>query len=404
MRGVRLKRSQVAADWIPARLEQLDALLKRHDYRGWDPFDLPNSPLFRPVPDNWWLPQLVLSKAGSRVAPDAVRRLLRVPEIEDPKIYACAYFAYRDRDPAAATQMIDRLAALAAPDSSWGYDYTWATRSGEVNLRGASTIVPGSFALFALLDDHVASRGARNGALITAALDHYRTRHRSGDFFGYFAGSTVNTHNANLLGCAALTVGGRVLGRDDWLADAAGAAMTSARAVDATGYLPYADHASADWTDCFHHVYVVACLSVLERANPHVDRGELRDTLVRLRRYLRAQFVRPDGLLNYYPGKLYPIDPHNYAAAAIFAVMFGEEGDIPPQSAEPLLRQVDSLMWDDRRGRYGYRLHRRRRDSRLFVRWTQAWMFAALAIVDQERTRSRSSSESTRNFVAQFGN
>jgi hypothetical protein len=398
--------------WIPARLEQLDELLRRHDYRGWDPFDLPNAPIFRPIRDDWWLPQLILSKTGSRAVPDWLRRTLRVPAIEDPKIYACAYFGYRRRDAAQAREMVDRLARLAVRDAAggafWGYDYTWATRSGEVNPRGASTIVPGAFALFALLDDLVASGQDTHRALIAAALDHYRTCHRSsgeqGEFFGYFAGASVNTHNANLLASAALTLGGRALDRDDWLRDAATAATTSVRAVDATGCLAYADHSSGNWTDCFHHLYVIACATVLERMNPHVDRSEFRDALTRLRGYLREQFVRDDGLLNYYPGSPYPIDPHNYAAAAIFAVIFGEQGDLPPAAAEPLLRRVDELMWDPARGRYRYRRHRRRRDSRLFLRWTQAWMFAALSIVDHEVTRSRSSSESTRNFVAQFGN
>jgi len=399
-------------DWIPARREQLGELLRRHEYRGWDPFDLPNAPLFRFVRDGWWLPQLALTKAGARAVPGRLRRLLRVPAIEDPKTYACAYFGYRDREPARAREMIDRLAALAArtPDGAayWGYDYTWATRTGEVNPRGASTLVPGAFALFALLDDHAAPGGGGHAGLIAAALDYYRTRHRStgerGEFLGYFAGATANTHNANMLGCAALTLGGRALGRDDWLADGARAAETSVRAIDATGYLPYADHPSGDWTDCFHHLYVIACCTVLERVNPHVDRAELGAALERLRGYLREHFVRDDGLVNYYPGRLHPIDPHNYAAAAIFAVSFGRDDDLPPAIAEPLLRRVDELMWDSRRGRYSYRRHRRRRDSRLFLRWTQAWMFAALSIVDHERTRSRSSSESTRNFVAQFGN
>ena len=225
-----------------------------------------------------------------------------------------------------------------------------------------------------------------------------------GEFLGYFAGATVNTHNANLLGCAALTIGGRVLDREDWLADAARAAATSVRAVDATGYLAYADHPSGDWTDCFHHLYVIACVAVLERINPQVDRREFRDALARLRTFLRERFVREDGLVDYYPGDLYPIDPHNYAAAAIFAAIFGEQADLAPAAAEPLLRRMDELMWDPARGRYRYRRYRRRRDSRLFLRWTQAWMFAALSIVDHEVTRSRNSSESTRNFVAQLGN
>jgi hypothetical protein len=402
-----------AGGWIAARLERLDALLREHDYRGWDPFDLPNAPLFAAtVGDEFWAPQLVLSKAGSRLVSDRMRRALRVPRIEDPKIYACAYFAYRDRDPARAEEMIARLARLASRDADgaawWGYDYTWATRAREVNARGASTIVPGAFAVFTMLDDLVRSGRDDHRALIAAALDHYRTRHRTagagGEFLGYFAGASTNTHNANLLGCAALTLGGRVLEREDWLDDAARAAATSIRAVDESGYLPYSDHRAGDWTDCFHHIYVIACATVLERMNPRVERAQFADALVRLRRYLSARFVRADGLLNYYPGRLHPIDPHNYAVAAIFAVMFGAPGDLPPAAAEPLLRRVDALMWDPARGRYRFRRHRLRRDSRLFLRWTQAWMFAALSLVDQELTRSRSISESTRNFVAQFGN
>jgi polysaccharide biosynthesis protein VpsJ len=405
-----------AGAWIPARLERLDELLRAHDYKGWDPFDLPNAPVFSVVPDGWWMPQLVLSKAGSRVAPDGLRRALRVPEIEDPKIYACSYFGYRHWDApdsaAHAAEMIERLAGAATrePDGSayWGYDYTWATRTGEVNPRGASTIVPGSFAVFALLDDLVATGDRRHQDLVASALDYYRTHHwraaPDGDFIAYFKGASVNTHNANLLACAALTLGGRVLDREDWMADAARAAATSVRAVREDGHLPYADHVAGDWTDCFHHLYVIACASVVERLNPLAEREEFADAIERLRRYLRESFLRDDGLVDYYPGRLHPIDPHNYAAAALFALMFGDHTDLPAARAEPLLRSVDELMWDERRGRYRYRRHRRRTDSRLFVRWTQAWMFAALAFVHQDATRSRRMSESTRNFVAQFGN
>jgi hypothetical protein len=397
------------------RVEQLDELLRRHDYRGWDPFDLPNSPLFRSLPADWWLPQLALSKLGSRVMPDRGRQVLRVPPIQDPKIYACAYLGYthwREYDASErAAQMIQRLAGLAsrtADGTYWGYDYTWATRTGELNPRGASTIVPGAFAIFALLDDLVTTGNEQHRGLIEAALDYYGTRHLKGSptgpFLAYFPGTTVNTHNANLLGCAALSLGGRVLERDDWLEGAARAATTSLKAVTADGYLAYATHPAADWTDCFHHLYVIACTIVVEQSNPYADRAAFRDAVTRLRGYLRQRFLRNDGLINYYPDRVHPIDPHNYAAAAIFAVLFGEDADLPPPTAEPLLRRVDELMWDPARGRYRHRRYQRRVDSRLFLRWTQVWMFAALSILQRETTRSRSNSESTRNFVAQLGN
>jgi hypothetical protein len=375
-------------------VEQLEELLRTHDYKGWDPFDLPNAPLLRALPEGWWLPQLALSKVGSRAVPDWLRRALRVPPIEDPKIYACAYFGYRHwQSPDSgerARQMIDRLVAMAVrePDGAhWGYDYTWATRARDVNPRGASALVPGAFAIFALLDDMAVTGEGTHRELISRALDYFLERHRrsnrSGAFLAYFPGASINTHNANLLGCAALSLGGRILGRDDLLEIAADAATTSVKAVDAGGYLPYADHPSGDWTDCFHHLYVIACATIIQLANPNVDREFFSDADRRLRRYLRRAFLRDDGLINYYPGRLHPIDPHNYAAAAIFALLLGEEADLAPEAAEPLLRRLDELMWDPRHGRYHFRRSSRMTDSRLFLRWTQAWMFAALSMANQ---------------------
>lgn len=372
------------------RIGALHELVERHDYRGFDPFDLSNSPLLTRIPESWHLAQLVVSKFGSRVAPDWLRRALRVPPIEDPKIYACAYFGYRMSGlpelSSRAEPMLERLAALAArPDGTyWGYDYLWATRGGDVNPKGGSTLVPGSFALLALLHGMVDSGSERHADLLRSALRHYATEHRctgpAGEFLGYFPRSRSNTHNANLLGCVALTVGGHLLGDDDHLRLAAGAASTSLAAVAADGYVPYSDHASGDWTDCFHHLYVLACVKALAALNPHLEREELHATGERLERYYHEHFLRADGLVNYYPSRLCPIDPHNYAATAIYTVLAGRNGDGDAAAARELLRRVDELAWDPDRGRYVHRLHRRRRDTRFFLRWTQVWMLAALCI------------------------
>ena len=272
----------------------------------------------------------------------------------------------------------------------WGYDYLWATRGTGVNPRGGSTLVPGSFAALALAH----SRSDRHADVLAAALDHYATKHRCrgllGDFLGYFPGATSNTHNANLLGCVALTAGGRVLGEERHLELAAEAASTSIAAIAHHGYIPYSDHPSGDWTDCFHHLYVLACVRALAALNPELPAADLDDAAKRLERYYHEHFERPDGLLNYYPDRLHPIDPHNFAATAIWLTLTGDAA-----TARSLLRSVDELMWDEKLGRYHHRLHRRRRDKRFFLRWTQVWMFTALCVAhageearaDVERTR-----------------
>jgi hypothetical protein len=112
--------------------------------------------------------------------------------------------------------------------------------------------------------------------------------------------------------------------------------------------------------------------------NPHVDEAELAAAAERLEAYYLSRFARPDGLVNYHPDRIHPIDPHNYAATAIYAVLSGEPGG--PSHAKQLLETLDRLAWDARRGRYVHRIHRRRRDSRFFLRWTQVWMLTALCI------------------------
>lgn len=377
-----------------ARIRALHDLLERHSYRGFDPFDLPNAPLLSRIPEHWHPAQLVVSRFGSRVAPDSLRRALRVRPVEDPKTYACAYFGYRfsgmQELSGRADQMLERLAALAGgPPAYWGYDFLWPTRGGGLNPRGASTLVPGSFALLALMHGMLDTGSPKHAGLVRSALDHYGTEHRcvnpSGVFLGYFPSSRINTHNANLLGCAALTAGGCLLGEDDRLCVAAEAARTSLKAIGPDGYIPYTDHRSGDWTDCFHHLYVLASVKALGALNPHLSGPEAADAAHRLERYCRKHFLRPDFLLNYYPDRLHPIDPHNYAATAIYATLGDWEGG--SDTAVSLLRRVDELAWDPGRGQYAHRLHRRRRDARFFLRWTQVWMLAALCIAYSETAR-----------------
>ena len=392
-------------EWMHARIDRLRALLEESDYRGNDPFDLVNSPLLALVPSRWRYTQLAISKFGSRIAPDRLRTVLRVTPVEDAKTFCCAYLGYDLLgDEAAAGRMLDRIVGYAqtTPEGGvfWGYDFLWPTRQGT-NARGASTLVPGAFAMFALIDGMIVSGDDTHRPVLVRALEHYATRHLSrgpeGSFLSYFAGSPTNTHNANLLGCAALSLGAMVTGERSLAQIAAEAAESTLRAIRDDGYLDYADHASGRWTDCFHHLYVMASLSAVSWANPLVDTERCNAALDRLETYWHLHFEREDGLLNYFPDRVTPIDPHNFAVTALyFTLLGGERG----QAFAPLAaaERVDELAWDPGRGHYVHRIHRRRRDRRYFLRWTQAWMFAALcgAVAPERLTRRTAAYEALR--------
>lgn len=379
--------------WMEERIAQLHTLMLRHDYKGHDPFDLLNSPLLSWIPDRWRIPQLLLSKFGSRIAPHWIRQALRVPTIEDPKIYSCCYFAYRLLGTEwndVAEAMLERLVRMAVQSNGteaegkaihWGYDYTWGTLYDGVNPRRASTLVPGAFAMLALLHEVVACAGEKYRQPLEQALRWYAIRHRrtgaSGSFLGYFTTSTINTHNANVLGCLALSVGGKLIQNEGYLTLAATATETTLAAVRADGFIPYNDHPRGGWTDCFHHLYVVAALQGIAAVNPFIDQQNIRQKVERMVEYYRQQFLRDDGLVNYFPNRLHPIDPHNYAAAAIFMVITGDEEDI--QQARTLLQRLDEIAWNPNKKNYTYRQHPGKKDERFFLRWTQVWMLFALA-------------------------
>lgn len=375
------------------RIAHLHVLMQQHQYKGHDPFDLPNSLLLSWIPSSWRIPQLLLSKFGSRIAPDWMRKFLMVPTIEDPKIYACCYFAYRlleEKWGGAAESMLERLVAMAGKSGEngtgpakffWGYDYTWGTLYDGVNPRRASTLVPGAFAMLALAHEVAAFSGEKYRQPLVQALRWYASRHRrmggAGEFLGYFTTSTINTHNANLLGCVALSVGGILTQNEQHLTLAAAATATTLLAVRADGFIPYNDHPRGQWSDCFHHLYVVAALQGIAATNPCVNKQEIQRTVEQMLAYHRNHFLRDDGLVNYFPNRLFPIDPHNYAAAALFMLLSG--GDAEIQQARTLLRRLDEIAWNPIKKNYTYRTYRGKKDERFFLRWTQTWMLLGLS-------------------------
>ncbi|MCP4632924.1 MAG: hypothetical protein GY855_08350 [candidate division Zixibacteria bacterium] len=377
-------------EWIKDRIIRLHHLMVSSDYKGNDPFDILNSPFFKHLP--CWHPLMfAISRFGSRIASDRLRKFLRVPPVEDPKTYALAYFGYRilgDEYGSSADLMIERLAKLAKHDqhgSYWGYDFTWPTRSDGINKRGASTLVPASFALFSLLYETIVCQNEKHIPLVKSGIEYFVNRHlrenSSGRFLGYFTHSKVNTHNANLLGCAVLSLGAQFFGNNKWAEIAAEASYTSLRAVENDGYLPYNDHATGNWTDSFHHLYVIAMLSVIENTNQFIYRDHYANAITRLRRYYKSKFINDDGTIDYFPDKQNPVDPHNYAASIIYGLLFDSGKLMDELDTSELLSRINSIAWSKKSKRYTHRIKDGKKDNRLFLRWTQVWMFLALSTV-----------------------
>lgn len=374
-----------------SKFNRLEKLLVENDYKGNDPFDFPNAPLLRFIPIKFYYPILFASKFGSRLAPDFTRKIFRIPKIEDPKTYTCSYFAYLfTNENSKAKMMLERLKLLANDEEngvSWGYDFNWPTMDKSLNPRRESTIVPGSFAMLAFIYDYCLNNNDASFQVATQAAEYYSTKHllkNSSDekFIAYFKTSKSNTHNANLLGCASMSLIYNIAQNPDKLRLLSECSNTSVKAVEPNGYINYKDTKDGFWTDCFHHLYVIASLRLIVLSNPFVDKDIYENKIARMIEYYEDNFLRKDGFINYFPGNKYPIDPHNYAATAIFNILFSQD----EVSAKELLNTIERVGWLEAEGRFLHRISKgNKKDKRFFMRWGQAWMFLAYSVVENSK-------------------
>ena len=190
-------------------------------------------------------------------------------------------------------------------------------------------------------------------------------------------------HNANLLGAALLCRVASLTGDTRLLAPALKVARYSVARQQADGSWPYGEGDTQRWVDNFHTGYNLCALRDIGRClntdefEPHVRRGF---------DFYRAHFFRPDGAPRYFHDRTYPIDIHCVAQSIITLIAFR---DVDPAG----IRLADSVFrWAMLRcGRA--RLFYYRASIRLsgpHMRWSQAWMLLALAVLQNTSPAARS--------------
>jgi hypothetical protein len=277
--------------------------------------------------------------------------------------------------------LLQRLIELRSPDEHWcwGYSFPWQTRTTLIP-RGAPNLVCTAFVADALLDAYEATRDPRWVIMAADAAQYVATRLYWTD--GTAAGfsyptpsSRVSIHNANLLGAALLCRVSRVTGKRSLVAPALRVARYSADRQQSDGSWAYGEAASAGWIDNFHTGYNLCALRAIGQSagtdefEPHVRRGY--DFFLR-------HFIREDGAPGYFHDRTYPIDIHSVAQTLITLTALQ---DLDPRSgplAQTVFRWAMAHMWDAR-GFFYYRVHRFGTIRTSYMRWSQAWMLAAMA-------------------------
>jgi hypothetical protein len=369
-------------------LSKLEDYVVRERFRGYDPYDTLMSPLFR-------LPVLRSSKILRFGAQQVVRRLgvnlrplLRVSKGYNPVtlgfvLEASAYLAHVDPDRAAvyrarASQCLEELSRLRSPGYSgdcWGYDFDWEARFGRVPANSPTVVATGIisnslFIAYRLLDlDHAFTLCARAAQFVLNDL--VRAEEPDGTFcWGYFPSDRRRVLNATMKGARLCAQVYSVTGDTTCLE----AARLTARYVAAhqrpDGSWPYAVADPRSWADNHHSAYVIDAFDEFDR---RTGDASFRETTRRGWLYYRRHFFLDDRIPTLYPQKAYPVDATAGAQSLLTLCRFDDVATAL-RSAEWL---VENMQCSD--GHFAYQIRRHRRISTPYMRWSSAYMYAALA-------------------------
>ncbi|WP_245881267.1 hypothetical protein [Thalassospira marina] len=383
----------------PAEREALRDILNRvwqhmarHDYAGADPFDGLESRLFTLSPlTSSRLARLAWLQAMKH-APHILRNCAFIPARQNPKTLALLLGAGAgvpvcdwQSDPAGidgkvlAQDLTRQVLALQNDDGGWGYPFAWQARAFYAG-RGQSNAIVTCFVIDGLL------RGGKlpshHPALQAGATflkrDLWREQGQEQEqeqgaaadtgFFAYIAQSAAEIHNVSLW-CAWILQ--QLQPGNDVTAPALQRVINQQQPDGSWAYGLRPHHR---FVDGFHTGYILDLLHRFHGSgNCPVDVTAAMD---RGWQFYRRSCFDDDGIPRSFAGKGGYLDSHAVAQAMATLHRFGDGA-----GAARVARFAINRLFDEKRGVFYAGIGLWRRDKRVFMRWTQAWMVWAFSIM-----------------------
>lgn len=374
---------------IPGSLARLESWLLSQEFKGIEPFDALRSPiLVRLRFESRWLG--IFWVQSFRRSPINLRRLFGIKPAYNAKgmgLFLGGYVRrYRTAGEGEDAQQIEFfrnwLLANKCPnfaEACWGYNFDWPNRAFFAPA-GTPNIVTTVFIAHALLDRYDLF-GAEEDLMIARSACDFLFKHlaslkdSTGECFAYTPLDNRYVHNANMLGASLLARVGRITGESSLTTRARSATSFTMARQRPDGSWYYGIAALDAFIDNFHTGFNL--VSLLEYARDARD-DDFKGNLTRGYAYWKKTFFTEDGLPKYFSTQIYPIDIHAVAQAILTFLAFREK------DSEALARAIQLADWaianmQHRSGYFYYQMGRFYRNRIAYIRWSQAWMFRALA-------------------------
>jgi hypothetical protein len=415
---------------------KLLAYCQANDWAGYDPYDALNSKIFKAMPFLYFrLFRLGLTQTMKR-SPFNLRSLLLVPKTQNPKAIAIFLMAFlklerlglleneglitlmtrklinlrspntaitcnpqhgtRNAQPNNPSNLSREMASLFHRDSinpsnssnnywCWGYSFPWQTRTILVP-RGAPNLVCTCFVSNALLDAYEKHRESQYLNMAASAAEYILNElyWEDGDSVASFSyplpSLRSQTHNANFLGAALLCRIYKHCGEKKFLDPALKVARYSGAKQHDNGAWDYGEYSTQRWVDNFHTGYN---LCALRSIGQYTETSEFESHIRRGFEFYRKHFFREDGAPKYFHNRAYPIDIHNVAQSIITLLALRDLDESSVRLALSVFNWAMTHMWDEN-GFFYYQILPFYTIRIPYMRWSQAWMLAALSTLLEE--------------------
>lgn len=378
---------------INSSLERLKAYIEKEKYAGFDPYDALSAPLFQlPFFKSNKIIRFGIQQLVKR-SPFNLRPLLKIPKGINPVTLGLCLQGYTSLLESGSYPeseisqkcneiilQLQKLIPEGFKGACWGYDFPWEARNATIPAY-QPTVVATGIITNALYKYFLLTGNALAIELCRSACDfvlHDLNQHTAEDgsiCFSYSPFDNLKVYNASMKGCRLLIQVYNVTKDKQLLNTAEKAARYVIKNQQQDGSWFYADSQKGKWVDNYHTGYVLDCLDEYRiyskdyRWNTNIDKGLS---------YYQQNLFEQGHIPKFYNNSLYPLDCTS-AAQAILTLCRFEQLTTAIKSAE---FTIDNMQHSS--GFFYFRKYSYFTEKQSFMRWSNAWMFAALCTINMK--------------------
>lgn len=367
-------------------IQKVQDYIIKEDYKGYDPYDVLNSPIFK-------LPILrsnknirFLTQQIFRRIPFNLRPILGIKKEINPVtlglcIQAFTYLSqiYNDKKKFYLNEinkLINKLIELKSKGYSgycWGYNFDWEARYAKIpkfmpTIVATGIITNGLYEYYKIYKDKNVEE-----ILISSKdfiLNDLNRSYEGNTFcFSYSPNDNQKVYNATMKGARLLSQIYTITKDEKLIEEAEKTVRFVVNNQNEDGSWYYSKGDARKWIDNFHTAYVLDALkSFLEISGKEEYSVALNKGFV----YYSENLFTKEGLPKYYSDSFYPIDSTAYAQSLITMLYF-KEYKISKKIYDFIIKNFYSSD-----GYFYYRLNKFTNKSH-FMRWSTAYMFLAVS-------------------------